>query len=358
MQTVLTAKLQKGTASALNWLLRSININKGNGSSAYFSRFRHPLRAWAPAYPETTGYVIETLINYHKFRNDERLWNAAISCADWLLDIQFENGAFTSLYVSTKKPSIFNTAQILFGLRAIYLETKDEKYLIGLRKALQWLENQLTTEGEWESGNYVEEYVPSYYTRVIWPMLLVYELIKKAPPEKIILAFEKLKQRVLPNFAIDSWGFLPNKSAPTHTIAYTLRGFWECGIILNDEKAQTITKLGINKLIETIKTPAKIAGSYTTAWQGDYSYQCVTGNAQLSIIASLLFAKTGDLAYQNFAITLLGLVQEQQLSISLPNWRGSFPGSAPWWGNYMRFKFPNWAVKFYLDAALPFLLTE
>ena len=32
--------------------------------------------------------------------------------------------------------------------------------------------------------------------------------------------------------------------------------------------------------------------------------------------------------------------------------RGAIPGSAPIWGAYSRFEFPNWAAKFFADALI------
>jgi hypothetical protein len=30
--------------------------------------------------------------------------------------------------------------------------------------------------------------------------------------------------------------------------------------------------------------------------------------------------------------------------------KGGLSGSAPIWGRYMRFRYPNWGIKFFLDA--------
>ncbi|MDV7395274.1 hypothetical protein RZS08_28055, partial [Arthrospira platensis SPKY1] len=32
--------------------------------------------------------------------------------------------------------------------------------------------------------------------------------------------------------------------------------------------------------------------------------------------------------------------------------QGAIPGSAPIWGAYSRFEFPNWAAKFFADALI------
>ena len=75
-----------------------------NGSAAYYSTWNPFRKSWAPAYPETTGYLIETLLDY----NSEYPWTAdyAEKCADWLLGVQMPSGAFPSLYATSGKPKL------------------------------------------------------------------------------------------------------------------------------------------------------------------------------------------------------------------------------------------------------------
>jgi hypothetical protein len=42
----------------------------------------------------------------------------------------------------------------------------------------------------------------------------------------------------------------------------------------------------------------------------------------------------------------------QRLSDPSDNIRGGIPGSAPIWGAYARFEYPNWAAKFFADALM------
>ncbi|MEZ5058297.1 MAG: hypothetical protein R2879_14780 [Saprospiraceae bacterium] len=63
----------EAVSPSVQWLRESMDINQGQGSSAYFSRFRHPIKGWSPAYPETTGYLIPTLLTYSKISGFEDL---------------------------------------------------------------------------------------------------------------------------------------------------------------------------------------------------------------------------------------------------------------------------------------------
>ena len=63
--------------ATLDWLLVSIEKGKG-GSSAYFS----PLLGWGSPYPETSGYIITTLLDASQLLNKEKYYNAACKVGD------------------------------------------------------------------------------------------------------------------------------------------------------------------------------------------------------------------------------------------------------------------------------------
>ena len=48
----------------------------------------------------------------------------------------------------------------------------------------------------------------------------------------------------------------------------------------------------------------------------------------------------------------------QKLRAADPGVRGGIAGSAPFYGRYERFTYPNWAAKFYIDALLTLQATE
>lgn len=81
------------------------------------------------AYPEVTGYLIPTMIDY----GEEAL---ARRCADWLLSIQCDDGAFRGLD-GVKRA--FDTAAVYEGLCAIHKVTGNVKYLLSLEAAHSWL---------------------------------------------------------------------------------------------------------------------------------------------------------------------------------------------------------------------------
>lgn len=167
--------LATSTEACLQWLRRSIQVTGRNGSAHSYSC----VWGWRKAYPETTGYIIETLFDYAAWRQDISLRLLAFDCLDWLLSQQLPSGAFPALFAGSGKPSVFNTSQILFGLARGVEEAADGKpYRLALEKAVHWLISILETDGSWRQASYIADFTPSYYTRSVWGILRANALIK------------------------------------------------------------------------------------------------------------------------------------------------------------------------------------
>jgi len=123
-------KRNLATARAVNWLLVAQGATPDDGMGSF-----HLVNGWSSSYPETTGYIIPTLLQYAAGRNDQNIRNAAIQAADWLISIQRPPGGWQGGRVNENRPPIvFNTAQIIRGLISVYTLTKDQKYLDGSQR--------------------------------------------------------------------------------------------------------------------------------------------------------------------------------------------------------------------------------
>ena len=95
----------------------------------------------------------------------------------------------------------------------------------------------------------------------------------------------------------------------------------------------------------------RLAGTYDRGWRGDYTFTCLTGCAQMSLVWGRLFELTGDARYLNGVLKLNDfLVTLIDLTSPCLGIRGGVKGSHPLWGPYMTCRFPSWAAKFTLDA--------
>lgn len=336
-----------------SWLVES--INKGNGGScAYFS----PL-GWSKPYPETTGYIIPTLLRLSDFKSEDFYKQKSVSCGKWLLSIQNNDGSWNGgLHPTNKgKPSVFNSGQILKGVVALFNETQNERYLEAAKKCGSFLLSKMDTNGMFVGDDYRSKFTPSYYTSVAWPML---ELWAKTNDdellEKTIRFLDLIADRKRNDGSFDKWGFDDNGSAFTHTIAYTIRGFQESSRLLGDKKYFDIVSDSLNFFIKEAELKnGRLAGLYDGNLKPNNDFVCLTGNSQLAISIMILNEKERDMRLMNCALKLVDYVKLKQSKSIIKGLNGGIFGSAPFYGKYMTLRIPNWSAKYQIDALIMLL---
>ncbi len=347
-----TYSLDQHIMSAMNWLSLAQKTGKDDGVSIRYSLFR----GWESSYPETTGYIIPTFLNYHKLTENSSFAEKAIKMADWEVSIQRKDGAFIGgAYETPVGKLVFDTGQILFGLLSIYEHTKSEKYINAAIRAGDWLVKIQDKAGCWTNFSYMS--IPhAYHARVAWPILKLYNVVDN---DKYLKSTKKFVTWLLSRQQENGWfrqaGFTPEncKTPYTHTIAYTTRGLLEIGILLDEQKYINAAKLTADRLLDILNENGFYWGMYDSKWRRKGNFSCLTGNAQISIIFFKLFEITQNREYLTAALKInLYLKSLQLMSFNNVNISGAIAGSYPIWGEYERFAFPNWAVKFYADALI------
>ena len=346
--------------AACRWMLRSIEVNRGGGSSDLYSRWFKPFHGWGWPYPETTGYMIPTLLEYAAFSRQPEFERVAIQQADWILTLQFSDGALPGHDVVRgvrKGPSVFNTGQMVLGLVAAFDHTNEQRYLDGALRASRWLAGGVDEKsGVWRGHNYVEGFSPSYHARVAWPMLETWSRTRDEPVRTAaVRALDTIVSWQKDNGAIEHWSFFPGRAAFTHTIAYTLDGLLEGGRILGEAgRAYSEAAYKCSDVLRRkLELRGRLAGAYDLEWRGKYWYTCLTGNCQMAIIWMLISDRWNDLRFFSAALKALQpVIASQRLRHIDRNVRGAIPGSRPFWGRYLTMRYPNWAPKFFVDALL------
>jgi hypothetical protein len=358
--TAYQSLLAERAEAAVRWLARSIDAWDGLGSAVHYSRWYCPVGGWQWPYPETTGYIIPTLIRYGHWSGQSRFVDLALRQADWILSLQNDDGSLPGSHVTRgvkAPPSAFNTGQMLFGLVAGYDETRQDKYLSAAERAAGWLASQIDpNQGIWTSHAYRPGFAPAYYTRVCWPILLVQSRRDNpAVRQAAIRVLNTILSWQEPNGAVRNWGFDPVKPAYTHSIAYTVRGFLESGLLLGAE-GNRFWEAGVKPadvLRRRLELRGRLAGAYDLHFKGTYWYTCLTGNCQMALIWMLIYQHTRDARYFSAALKALDYVVRRQRIRSIdPNVRGAIAGSSPFWGRYVTLRYPNWAAKFFADACM------
>jgi uncharacterized protein YyaL (SSP411 family) len=341
---------------AVGFLVKSIDKRFG-GSRAFYSKIYNPLAGWSAPYPETTGYIIPTFFEASKIPRYNSLKGIAINMADWIISLQDNDGALPGgLYIPNKKAekSIFNTAQMIFGLISAWEHTEDKKYLESASLTASWLSDMQEDDGTWSKYHYNKNFFPSYYTRVAWPLLKTGIIINNKKIESAaIKTLDYIAAKVKANGFVRDSGFRAGSYAFLHTIAYTIRGFLESYFLSRKEEYHTIAYNWAYVFLQKYELKKRLAGAYYEDFAEINWYRCLTGEAQLAIIWLKIFDFTNDIRFINAASGLidnLGMTQPQKDTFFLKS--GGLKGSDPYFGKYMSFRQPNWATKFYIDALL------
>jgi len=339
-----------GLPYVVEWLKYAQDITPDGGLSAGYSFSR----GWLSSYPETTGYTIPTFLDYYHLTNEKEYLNRAIKMADWLISIQMENGAFPGSLISEPlKPIVFNTGQVLQGLTKIYKETQRSNYLESAKRAANWLLKIQDEDGAWRRFTYNN--IPHvYHTRVVWPLLELYEIVQN---ENYFKSSIKNVEWALRNQETNGW-FRNNafdlKSDPyLHTIGYTIEGLIECAILSKNKNWLNSAMKPAETLLDKLRREGCLSATYNADWEATAGYRCLTGEAQITLCWLKLFQINGDKKYFNAARELnnnLKILQE--INSGNKGIKGGLKGSHPIWGDYQPFMYPNWVAKFLADTLI------
>ena len=335
---------------AIDWLAHAQQITKDGGVSSSFSL----IFGWGSSYPETSGYIIPTLINYYYIVKEKIYLEICKNIANWECSIQQVDGGFQGDVISKeKKTTIFNTGQVILGLVRAFKELKNQKYLTCAIKAGDLLVNLQEKDGNWIK-NCFNNVPHTYNVRVAWALLELFQITNEKKYEEAALKNLKwaLKQK-LDNYWFHKNSFKTNQHPLLHNIAYSIRGFLESGLILENKNLKNVALNSSLKLLSYYEKYGFLPAHFNSNWQSNDFYSCLTGDAQLSIIWLKLYQIYKDKKFLLNAIKLNNYLKSNQILNS--GWidiDGAIKGSDPIWGLYNMFSFPNWATKFFCDALM------
>lgn len=344
---------QEHLSVAMDWLCKAQDVLGEGGVSAFYD-----LRAgtWGPPYPETTGYIIPTFYDYAAFTGNDTYRTRAIRMADWLLKLQLDNGAFPigPLWPDWERiPIVFDTGQIIHGLVRAFEETRRSDYLNAARRAGDWLVEILDVDGCWRKFT-PSGYINTFNVRTAWALLRLHEVSQE---KNYRLAAVRNLQWALTQQDLDGWfcnaGFTAEEDPLTHTIAYTIRGLLESGILLSDQRLIDAARLAADALRDRQFEDGYLKGRYGAKWRSRVSWSCLTGNVQMAINWLRFFEITGDTGYVQAASTANHYVKQTQSRHSRNSGLvGGIAGSFPIYGDYEPYRYLNWAAKFLVESLL------
>jgi hypothetical protein len=345
--------IRRHVEEAVKWLLTAREHSRDGGIPACFDLLRG---RWAPSYPETTGYTIPTLFACAAHLRQVELRGVAIALADYLLTKRTPEGGVGHWKQRDGQgvaPVVFDTGQVIFGWLAAWSETNNPVYLQAAVESADWLVGVQSESGAWVRYQHLDT-IKVIDTRVAWALL---ELAQVTSRLSYVTAAQRNLDWALTQQRSNGWldhaAFRSSKDPFTHTIAYTAEGLLESGILLNEPRYIVAAEKVARALLRQQRSDGSLASTYNAAWHPTSRSSCLTGNCQVALLWLRFYRLSEDISYLDAACKAIASVAAtQNLRTSNLNVRGAIAGSYPIYGRYERFKYPNWAAKFFIDALL------
>jgi len=334
--------------AGVGWLTQA----QKNGDGGFSRKFCLYDR-WDKPYIETTGYIIPTMLAAGRFLKDESIAGAARKAALWLLGMQKENGAFCD--TDTGQEQVFDTGQVLTGLIAAFREWGDVPFLEAASRAGTWLAEVQEQDGSWERYAY-NTMKHTYYVKVA---AALFQLAGVTGEARYHEAAAKNIRWTIACQAEDGYfkhmQFRREEHPFLHTIIYVLEGLMDSYDIVKDTSIFSAAMRSVIALKEVNqKRDMLLCSQYGDNWVTKNKERCITGLAQWAGIAIRAYEFTGDKDLLTQAVKTIYYLKSKQYLKPDEDLYGGLPGSVPIWGKYIPFCYPNWGVKFFIDALIAY----
>ena len=336
---------------AIAWLCESHDVTGREGSSKGFSL----LHGWLPAYPETTGYVIGTLLAAAPRLGDRvELVERAREMGAWEEAVQERDGGIMEGHVGTtpRRSVVFNTGMVLHGwvdLRDRGFHEHDE----AAARAADFLASRLRADGTWHPHVEYSGVPHTYNSRVGWAMLRWADAVgDDAVAEAAHRQLDWVVGRQRPNGWFDDCVFKPRTRPSTHALAYTVRGLLESYALRGEERWLRAAERTSEALVRKLEVLPRLRAEYDEAWKPAARHACLTGTVQLGGVWLRLHQLTGDLRWLNAGLKAVEQAAAHQEHGPRRAIDGALAGSFPVWARYAPLQYPNWATKFLADAVM------
>jgi uncharacterized protein YyaL (SSP411 family) len=350
---------EKRARAAVDWILRAQRATPDDGVSLGYFPCRVDGVRWRPSYPETTGYVITSLLAFARRYDNARARDAALSMARWEASIQMASGAVQGGPVVARNqqtPAAFNTGMVLDGWCSAFDVAKDPEFLEAARRAADFLVDDLDEAGYYRTnGAFVKAgEIKTYTCLCAWAMYRFGDLVDEARYRKAAVRSVEAALRQQRANAWFAHNCLTRSDAPlTHTLGYTMQGILEVGVCAKRDDFLLAIERTMQAVIPQIDKSGFLPGMFFADWRPATFSSCLTGSAQIAIVGYRLSEMTGRTEYRAAADRLTDFLKGlQALDAPDENVNGALAGSFPLFGDYMRGGFPNWATKYLLDALM------
>lgn len=339
--------------AALGWLARAQDCSASRDGG--FARHWSWLDGWAASYPETTGYIIPTLLDQARRRSDDRIRERARRALDWLVSIQMPEGAFPGGVAGQQPvaPVAFNTGQILIGLAAGVREFGGQ-YEDPMHRAARWLVSVQDEDGAWSrcTSPFALPGPKAYDAHISWGLAEAARVSgEKRYEDAVRRNMDWTVRQQRPNGWFERCCLTDASRPLTHTIGYVLRGLCEGHALLREDWIRASALKGAEALLDCIREDGFLPGRFDQHWQPCVKWSCLTGAVQIAAVWFLLAPHSPrGRQMQEAARRASAFVRRTIRTDGPPEIAGGVKGSWPVDGEYGRFQLLNWAAKFAIDA--------
>jgi hypothetical protein len=354
------ASLPAHLEATYRWLCQAQDAGADDGVCGIFDLWAG---TWSESYPETTGYIIPTLLALGEARDEEEPRRRAMRMADWSCEQQLPDGAVLSGLLGMRRgPAVFNTGQAVFGWISAFQLSGEQRYALSARRACDWLLAEQSPDGAWRTNLSVMTSAPvfAYNVRCAWALIYAAQALEEprfAAAAQRAADWTLQQQNDLGWFAHNA--FAIGEVPLLHTIAYVIEGLLGVHAFTRKPRYLQAARRAVDQVVRCYET-GLLAGRLDGRWHPTVSWRCPTGEAQIAVVLHRLARELPDSGYREVAGRLIADVSAVQQSLTGRASRrassrptvGGVPGSFPLWGDYVRFGLPNWAAKFFLDALM------
>jgi uncharacterized protein YyaL (SSP411 family) len=337
--------------AGIQWLCNAHDATGRRGVSAGFT-LRH---GWQQPFPETTGYILQTLLRYGRRTGSAECVERAYELGDWEIEVQNpDGGVIHGNYTGERKPSsVFNTAMVIHGWLDLHEDGADERYLDAAARAGRLLAQSQDADGIWRGAIEYHDIPHTYNSRTAWALLRLADAtdgdeFKRAALRQLEWVLSVQRE----NGWFDHCIFRPRTLPNTHGLAYTLRGLLESHLITGREEFLAAVMPTAGALVSALDSRGRLSANFDAAWKPAATHECLTGTVQLGGVWLRLYETTREERFLTAGMKAIAHVASRQMRTDWTPVRGALAGSFPIYGRYAPMRFPNWATKFLVDGLM------
>ena len=340
---------------AIEWLKRAQDSTPDGGVSRGV-RITSTGISWSPSYPETTGYIIPSLINAAKLTDAPEITRRAQRMGDWLQAIQLESGAWQGGNIKVPEhPTYFDTGQILRGMSALSELANEPQHRESADRGYRYLLDNYSPSlpSDAPSSQFSQRPWASYAVAPAVAFGMQNEALAESALELSKRAAADLQHTQ------NSVGWFYNCSldkntdaALLHTVAYAMDGLWDIAVAVEDPQAESAAQQTLDGVIFAMDHNGYIPGRLTSEWKPAVNWACLTGTAQTGVLALKVYQRHGDEKYLDAARLMADYLKTRQYLGDNQMLHGAMWGSWPIDGGYETNGTPNWATKYFVDLLL------